>query len=143
MLQAAVLGLSQGCFLGWEGWGGDDTCGVAKGQRFVSVDYAKKLIPKPPGSAKRKKQTPSWVVVPQMAPQSPQKENKGSDPHFASASRERKAQGGWRLVEQSLLDGFLTEPWPRIFLQLLQFRIQIFPTGVCGWSHRPCNTVKN
>lgn len=57
-LQAAGLELSQGCFLGWEGVGGGGQTrhyfGVAKGQRFVLVDYAKKLIPKPPGSAKRK-----------------------------------------------------------------------------------------
>lgn len=37
-----------------------------------------------------------------MAPQSPQKENKGSDPNFASVSGEQRAQGGGRLVEHSL-----------------------------------------
>lgn len=79
----------------------DATRGVAKGQRFVSVNYTKSSSPNLLRQQKGKAD-PFWVVPPQMAPQSPQKENKGSDPHFASASGEHKAQGGWKLVEESL-----------------------------------------
>lgn len=100
--------LSQGCFLGQEGVQEtakpDGTGGDAKGQRFVSVDYTESSSPNLLVS-KTKKQTPSWVVRTQMAPQSPQKENKGSDPNVASASREHKVRewgAGGRLKEQSL-----------------------------------------
>lgn len=68
----------------------DATCGVRKGQRFVSVDYTESSSSNLLGQQKEKAD-PFWVVLPQMAPQSPQKENKGSDPHFASASGEHKA----------------------------------------------------
>lgn len=44
-----MLELSQGCFLGREGGEEmakpDATCGGAKGQRFVSVDYTKSSSP--------------------------------------------------------------------------------------------------
>lgn len=100
---AAVLELTQGCFLGREGGGGDGQTrrGLwsCKGSEVCLGPLHKKLIPKPARSAKQK-QTPSWVVLPQMAPQSPQKENKGSDPNSVPASGEREAQGGF--AERSL-----------------------------------------
>lgn len=98
--------LSQGCFLGQAGWGGDGQSRryswSGEGVRGLLRSITQRAHPQTSWVSKTEKQTPSWVVLPQMAPQSPQKENKGSDPNFASVSGEQRAQGGGRLVEHSL-----------------------------------------
>lgn len=69
--------------------------------RGLSWLITQKAHPQTSWVSKMKKQAPSWVVRPQMAPQSPQKKkkkNKGSDPNLASAWGERKVWGwGGRL----------------------------------------------
>lgn len=86
--------------------------------------------------SKKRKQTLLGGTA-QMAPQSPQKANKGSNPHFASASGGRKAR---ELAEQSLRpcpagtaaqNGHLL-PGGEDARELLQFRIPIHPAGVLG-----------
>lgn len=64
--------------------------------RDLSRSITQKAHPQTSRVSKTKKQTPSWVVLPPTAPQSPQKENKGKDPGLASAPGEREARGGWR-----------------------------------------------
>lgn len=70
--------------------------------RGLSWLITQKAHPQTSWVSKMKKQAPSWVVWPQMAPQSPQKKkkkkHKGSDPNLASASGECKVWGwGGRL----------------------------------------------
>lgn len=95
-LQASVFELSQGCFLdgGWgRRWANQMLLVELQRVRGLSWSIMQTAHPQIFWVSKKKKQTPSWVVLPQMAPQNPRKENKGSNPHFASASGEHKAQG--------------------------------------------------
>lgn len=99
--------------------------------------------------SEKKKQTLLGGTA-QMAPQSPQKANKGSDPHFPQprGTRSQGAEGqSLRPYPAELLPGMDTSSLgDEDATELLQFTIRILRQGCWGWAGagaRPIGTVRS
>lgn len=141
-LQAAVLELSQGCFLpGLGGRGGDTTVELQRVRGLSRSIMQKSSSPNLQGQQKEKAD-PFLGGSASDGTAKPTKRKQGKGPTLCLSFAGTPGPGRLRLVEQSLrafLDGTLAQNLHPLF----QFRIQTLLTGVCGWSQRPCNTVKN